>query len=54
MSYSFEKKFDKWDTEPDTLDIFLIEEIELEKSQPDTLSLNEIEIEEVDLDEVYL
>ena len=54
MSYSFENKFDKWDTEPDTFDIFLAEEAELEKIQPDTLSLNEIEIEEVEFDEVYL
>lgn len=44
MTYSFEKKFDPWEIEPDVFDMFLEEEIESENAK----NKNEISIEDVD------
>ena len=41
MTYSFERNFDRWETEPDYFDEVLVEEQESEKAS------NEISIDEI-------
>jgi hypothetical protein len=55
MTYSFEKNFDRWETEPDFFDEILVEEQENEK-EANTVSLDEIdEFEdfEIEFDEEF-
>ena len=51
MTYSWEKKYDRWDTEPD--DNLLFDELENEnEKQDDEISLDDIELDdELELDE---
>lgn len=51
MTYSFERKTDKWDTEPDISDRLLEEELELVNQED--LSLETLAEEELELDEEY-
>ena len=50
MTYSFEKKFDRWETEPDFFDELLIEEQQNEKVK-DEISIEDLTSEEIELDE---
>lgn len=52
MTYSFERKVDKWDTEPDFFDLALIEELENEKVA-DEISIEDLSEEEISLDEEF-
>ena len=50
--YSWEKSYNPWETEPDEFDLLLDEEIELENAKHgDDISLDDLEIEELELDE---
>ena len=52
MTYSWEKKFDAWDLEPDVFDEILNEEKELENAKlQDEISLDDLVIEEMELEE---
>lgn len=53
-AYSFERKSDRWETEPDFFDEILVEELENEKVS-DEISLDEIDESnsEVEFDEEF-
>lgn len=51
MTYAFERKADRWATEPDFFDL-IEEELENEKVE-DELSLDELADEELSLDEEF-
>lgn len=52
MTYSFEKKFDPWATEPDFFDLVLQEEAENEKIKNE-ISLEDLVLEEIELEEDF-
>ena len=56
--YSWEKNYDKWDTEPDDFDMYLSEQDEIEKNKnekdSDDISLDDLEIEFSDDDDIDL
>ena len=52
MTYSFEKKFDPWATEPDFFDLVLQEEEENAKVKDET-SLEDLILEEIELEEDF-
>ena len=51
MTYSFEKKYNPWDIEPDVYDSIL-EELENEK-EDNTISLEDVADDELELDEEF-
>lgn len=52
MTYSFDKKFDPWATEPDFFDLVLKEEEENVKLKNE-ISLEDLVIEEMELEEDF-
>lgn len=54
MTYSFEKKFDPWATEPDTFDLLMAEETEAENAKVNNeISIEDVEDTEIEFDEEF-
>lgn len=51
MTYSFDRTYNPWDTEPDVFDELLAEETE--ETETDELSLEELADEELELEEDF-
>jgi hypothetical protein len=54
MTYSWEKKYNPWDLEPDVFDLLLAEETETENAKVNNeISIEDIEDEDIELNEEF-
>lgn len=54
MTYSWEKKYNPWDLEPDVFDLLLAEETETENAKVNNeISIEDIEEEDIELNEEF-